>query len=160
MVDNYVKALKDEVAKDVKTSQEEKFKQKLIPAKNVDDNNPLFEEIKYLRDDGAIAADKNGNINTGQIVSGKVLADIVNKTQDENAMKAPAGSKITVKDAAQKIIESYGVKAQANPADAAKFASYLNELGADIKQADLNKPANLGQIAEIVAAADQEWGNK
>jgi len=160
LVDNYVKALKDEVNKDMKSSQDEKFKQKLIPAKNVDDNNPLFEEIKYLKDDGAIAADKNGNINTGQIISGKALADIVNKTQDENAMKPIAGSKITVKAAAQKIIESYGVKVQANPADAAKFTSYLNTLGADIKQADLNKPANLGQIAEIVAAADQEWGNK
>ncbi|MDD4271754.1 MAG: hypothetical protein PHF50_03030 [Patescibacteria group bacterium] len=160
LVDNYVKALKDEVTKDVAASQAEKYKQKLIPAKNVDDNNPLFAEIKYLKDDGAIATDKNGNINTGQAVSGKVLADIVNKTQDKNAMKAIAGSKITVKAAAQKIIESYGVKMQANPADAAKFATYLNNLGADIKQADLNKPANLGQVAEIVAAADQEWGNK
>ena len=160
MIDNYVKALKSEVTKDVNASQAEKFKQKLIPAKNVDDNNPLFSEIKYLKDDGAIATDKNGNINTGQIVSGKALADIINKTQDKNAVKTIAGNKITVKDAAKKIIESYGVKAQANTANAAQFASYLNKLGADIKQADLNKPANLGQIAEIVAAADQEWGNK
>lgn len=159
-VNNYVKALKQEVAKDIKSSQEEKFKQKMIPAKNIDDNNPLFAEIKYLKDDGAIASDKNGNINTGQVISGKVLADIVNKTQDENAMKPLAGNKITVKDAAQKIIESYGVKAPANSANAAEFTGYLNKLGADIKQADLNKPANLGQIAEIVAAADQEWGNK
>jgi hypothetical protein len=160
MVDNYVKALKQEFTEDMKVSQDEKFKQKMIPAKNIDDNNPLFEEIKYLKDDGAIATDKNGNINVGQVVSGKVLADIVNKTQDKNAMKPLAGSKITVKDAAQKIIESYGVKTQANPANAAQFIGYLNKLGADIKQADLNKPANLGQIAEIVAAADQEWGNK
>lgn len=160
MIDNYVKALKSEVTKDINASQAEKFKQKLIPAKNVDDNNPLFAEIKYLKDDGAIATDKNGNINTGQIVSGKALADIINKTQDKNAVKTIAGNRITVKDAAKKIIESYGVKVQANTANAAQFASYLNKLGADIKQADLNKSANLGQIAEIVAAADQEWGNK
>lgn len=159
-VNNYVKSLKQEVAKDTKASQDEKFKQNLIPAKNVDDNNPLFEEIKYLKDDGAIAADKNGNINTGQIISGKALTDIVNKTQDKNAMKPVAGGRITVKDAAQKIIESYGVKASVNPANAAQFAGYLNKLGADIKPVDLNKPANLGQIAEIVAAADKEWGNK
>lgn len=160
LVNNYVKALKDEVVKDINASQAEKFKQKLIPAKNVDDNNPLFEEIKYLKDDGAIAADKNGNINTGQIVSGKALADIINKTQDKNAVKTIAGNKVTVKAAAQKIIESYGIKAQVNTANAAGFTSYLNKLGAEIKQADLNKPANLGQIAEIVAAADREWGNK
>lgn len=155
---NYVKIMKDEIKKDAAASQEQKYKANIVPARNITDTNSVYEEIKYLKDDGAVKPDKNGNINLGQRITGQVLTDMLNKTIDSKiSNKIPKGQ-ITVGQAAKSIIESYKVKPAINFNDPKQLAGFLSKMGADIKPADIKQKADLADVAEILAAADQRWG--
>jgi len=145
----YAKIMKGEVEKSIARSQQEKFKKGLLPAKNIDDTNPLFTDIKYLKDDGAIKANAKGEIDVKQKLDKKALADMLNNTIDQKVAPAAAG-KATIGDALKATAQAYGLAAAPDMAQ---------RLGLPYKPADLKKPATLGDAAQIVAHADQRWGN-
>jgi hypothetical protein len=156
-VSAYVKVLKDEINKGIQTSNNEKYKQGITPAKNIDDTNAAYGDIKYLKDDGAIKTDKAGNINLAQAVNGKTLTDIINKTIDKNAAKnVPANP--TLQDTAKKVFEAYGVKPSVDMNNPAQLSKFLGQMGADIKPNEMKNKATLEDVAQIVASADERWG--
>ncbi len=153
-VDNYVKVMADEVKRAVAAANAEKFKEGVLPARNIDDNNPLFEEVRQLKDDGALAPDKKGNIDLGKKLDKTFLAGMINKTVDENAIK-PAAGKATMMDVIKSAAAAYDLRTPADPAGAVAFAA---KLGVTLKPADLKKQATLGQAIDLVANADDRWG--
>ncbi len=158
-IDGYVQALKDQVAKSIAASNKEKYNDKLIPAKNIDDNNPLFDEMQYLRQDGAVAPDKNGNINLDQKMDKNAFASLLNKTIDKNAVGGGRGA-MTIQDAIKAAIGAYKVKPGVDFNNAGQATKFFNGIGADINPANFKKQVTMKDAAEIVTAADQRWGTQ
>lgn len=154
----YVSVLKAETEKAMSSSQAEKTKDGLQPIKNIDDNNALFNDLNYLRADGAITPDKKGEINVNQKVTKTQLIDMINKTMDEKT-KASAPKNMKIAEVAKTVANSYGISAtNFNFSTPAGTTQFLNLIGVNMNSSDLNKTANLGQVADILAAADQRWG--
>ncbi len=158
-VNGYVQALKDQVSKSIGSSNTEKFKDKLIPAKNIDDNNPLFQEMQYLRQGGAVTPDKNGNINLDQKIDKNALASLINKTIDKNSVTGGKGT-VTIQDATKVIMGAYKVKPSVDLNNAAKTTQYLGQIGAEVSASNFKKQATMKDVAEILVAADQRWGTQ
>lgn len=158
MIANYTTIMKNEIKKDMTTVQEQQFRANIVPARNITDTNPLFEEIKYLKDDGAIKPDKKGVIDLTQKINGPVLTDMLNKTIDAKITNKIPNGFLTVGQATKSIFEAYNVKPNVDINNQNKLSGFLTNIGADIKPADIKQKADLSDIAEILAAADQRWG--
>lgn len=158
MIANYVSIMKDEIKKDMTSSQEQKFRANIVPARNITDTNPQYEEIKYLKDDGAIKPDKKGEIDLTQKISGQALTDMLNKTIDSKISNKIPNGNLTVEQATKSVFEAYNVKPNVDMKNPNQLAGFLNKMGADIKPADMKQKADLADVAEILAAADQRWG--
>ncbi|MCX6800536.1 MAG: hypothetical protein NT091_05325, partial [Candidatus Falkowbacteria bacterium] len=159
-IKNYISILKDSVKKAIDTSVNEKFKDGVIPAKNIDDTNPSFGNIEYLVKDGALSPDKNGNIDLKAKVDGKKIADMVNKTVDRKNAVSSNDKQIDMKDAIMITISAYFPNIPTNPKDFKDAESYAKKMGLNIQAADLSKPADMGAIAQIISKADQRWGDE
>jgi len=144
----YAKLMKEEIGRNMTRAQQEKFKQGLVPGKNIEDTNPLFTDLKYLKDDGAIKANAKGEIDIKQKVDKKMFANMINNTIDQKAMTASGGN-LTLGDAVKAAAQAYGM---ANSPD------MVQKLGLPFKPADLKKPLVLGDASQLVAHADQRWG--
>lgn len=151
MIAAYAKTLAADVNSAVKTDNADKFKEGLIPAKNIDDNNPIFADAKYLQADGALKADKNGSINLDKIVTRKELADMVNNTADKKIASLNGNGALTIAEAIKAAAQAYNINVN-NPKDMAQ------QLGVSANATDMNKKATMKNVIEIVAGADQRWG--
>lgn len=158
MISNYIKVLQEETAKAIKESLTKKFKQGIVPAKNIDDNNPLFDELQQLKNDGAIKPDAKGNIDLGKKMTGKEVADMINKTNDKKAVAKAPSTIMTISDVGNMVFNAYDVKPNIDTKKPDQMAKFLKQIGADVNAANMNKKATLKEVADIVAAADDRWG--
>jgi hypothetical protein len=159
-IKSYVDVLKTEVTKNMQAAATEKFKDGLIPAKNVDDNNPSFRDIAYLSQDGAVKADKKGEINLSQKLNSKQIGEMINNMMDKKVADTKSTATITNKDVLKKVADSYKVKSGVDFNNPAKAAEFAKKIGVDISATDLKKPATMDKAASIIAKADQRWGSK
>ncbi|MEI6378418.1 MAG: hypothetical protein WCO55_02065 [Candidatus Falkowbacteria bacterium] len=147
-----IKAYAQTLETEIKTAETQdntaKFKDGTIPAKNIDNNNPAYADVKYLVDDGALKADAKGNIDLSKKMTKQDLGKMLQNAQDAGNVNLGSGS-LTLKDALTLTANTYGVGGA--PAD---LAVKLELSG----KPNLNAPLTQGQAAEIVAAADQRWG--
>lgn len=151
-----VAEMKAALAKAMLDANQQKYKQGLIPAKNIDTDNQLFDEVNYLKQDGAVRADKNGMINLNKKMDQAGLAVLINNALDKKEI-TPAAKKQTVMDVIKTTFGAYDV-APVNMAKPNEVVNFMKKLGVDLKPADLNKQATYGQAVDIVAEADQRWG--
>lgn len=151
-----VKSIRDEVGKTINQARQQKYKQGLIPAKNIDSDSPLYDEVQYLKMDNAIKPDGKGLINLNKVVDRSLVSQIINNTIDKQELK-PGKNKETVLEVIKDTFSAYDVRPVdlAKPGDTVRF---MKGIGVDINLNDLKKPAKLGQVADIVAEADQRWG--
>jgi enamine deaminase RidA (YjgF/YER057c/UK114 family) len=149
LIKAYVSTLQTEVNSAVSQDTAAKYKEGEIPAKNVDNNNPLYADVAYLASDGALKADAKGNIDLSKKTTKADLAKIIGNAKDAGTVNLGTGN-LTLKDALTLTAKAYGVTASAN--------DLITKLALNNPKANLNAQATLGQVAEIVAAADQRWG--
>ena len=147
-----IKAYVQTLEANVKTAESQdtaaKYQDGTIPAKNIDNNNPLYSDVKYLADDGALKADAKGNIDLAKKMTKQDLGAMLQKAQDAGAVDLGKGN-LTVKDALVLTAKAYGVTGSAPD-----LSGKLEMSG----KPNLNAPLTQGAAAEMVAAADQRWG--
>jgi hypothetical protein len=156
-INAYVKVIKEETDKSLAAASTEKMKTGLIPARNIDDNNAMFDEVKYLQTDGALKADKKGNINLDQRATSAQLKDMIAKTTD-TAVNVKMPTNMTVAETAKTIFAAYNVTPDVNLKNSKSAATFLTGIGADMKSTDINRKATVKDVADILSAADQRWG--
>lgn len=155
-IKNYVFVIKGQVEKYMAQATAEEYKKNLIPAKNIDETDPLFDEVMYLKKDGAVRPDKDGKIDLKKKIDQAGLAVLINNAIDKKEV-APAARKQTVLDVIKTTFGAYDVK-PVNMANPSEVVSFMKGIGVDLKAADLGKQATMGQAIDIVAEADQRWG--
>lgn len=158
VIASYIKVLQEEVAQAIKESITAKMKQGILPAKNIDDSSPYFNAIKKLKDDGAIKPDGKGNIDLSKQLTGKQVADMINKTIDENAVKNAPGSVMTISDAGNMVFNAYDVKPNIDLKNPGQMAKFLRDMGVDVQASDMKDKITLGEAADLISAANDRWG--
>lgn len=158
IISSYITVLQEETAKAIKESIVQKMKSGILPAKNIDDNNPYFDEIKKLKDDGAIKPDVKGNIDLAKPMTAQSVADMINKTMDNVKIKNALPKAVTINDIGSMVFGAYGIKPNIDPKNQTQMSAFLKQIGADFSPAALKNKATLKDAADLIAAADNRWG--
>ncbi len=157
----YIKTFRQETDKIIRAAVEEKFKKGMIPFKNIDDKNPLFDEAMRLKNDGALTADKQGNIDLNKQLNRNDFSAMMDNTMDKKLNLKKGRRVIREADAIRSVLDAYKIKTDFNRNDLKKLSSFANKIGlTDATAKDLRTPLTQEEAIELIGHADAKWGNE
>ncbi|MBI4262323.1 carboxypeptidase regulatory-like domain-containing protein [Candidatus Uhrbacteria bacterium] len=165
----YVRTFNTTINTYLQQARQEKFEDGLIPAKNIDEQHPIFSAALALREQGALNVflNKKGEVPLGQKVTGKIFVRFFETAVDDTDAVAGATEKrllkaktVTGQDVALLIVGAHDLELTSRiRQNRAQFAAFMTrELGVRVTPAQLQQPVTTSQAIAWVGAAEEKFG--
>ena len=157
----YINTFRQEIQRLTREAMDEKFKKGMIPFKNIDEKNSLFDEAIQLKNDGAIRGDKQGNIDLRKKLSRNDFSNILTNAVDRKINFTKGKQIIKEVDALRAVLNAYNIKPDFNTSDRNKLASFVDQVDLmDTNVSELNTVLTQEEAIELIGRAEEKWGNE
>jgi len=144
-----------------KAGQQESIASGISPAANIDPTSPLFAEARYLRAEGALLLPPTKPLKLKERVARSEFASMLNKTLDKAVLPEQGTGTLSVADGLRSALKAYGITPDFNARDVKRLAGFAKRVGLlEVEVADLARPMTRALALELIAHADQKWGDE
>ena len=86
---------------------------------------------------------------------------MLNKTVDKPVLPEQGAGTLSVADGLRAALKGYGIPPTFNPRDAKRLAAFAKRVGLlEVEVGDLARPMTRALTLELIAHADQKWGDE